>query len=95
MVSERIKGLSTHVQREYSAERFMHSILSLTIFTSRPGSRLLFFIQMPMECLNSSIIRLYPQNPSFQVVHDESVKIGKTLETKTHTPCMAVTAMPP
>ena len=39
------EGLSTHVQRESSAESFMRSILSLRIFTSRPGSRLRFFYQ--------------------------------------------------
>ena len=33
-------GLSTHVQRECSAEPFMRSILSLRIFTSRSGSGL-------------------------------------------------------
>ena len=36
------EGLSTHVQRECSAEPFMRSILSLRIFTFRPGSRLRF-----------------------------------------------------
>ena len=25
--------------------------------------------------LNRSVIRLYPQNPAFKIVHDESVKI--------------------
>ena len=37
------EGLSTHAQRQCSAEPFMRSILSLRIFTSRPGSRLRFF----------------------------------------------------
>ena len=72
--------LSIHVQRKCSAEPFMRSILSLRIFTSRPGSRLrLFsrcqFITSTSTLLYSSIIRLYPQNPVFKIVHDESVKI--------------------
>ena len=58
----------------------MRSILSLRIFTSRPGSRLRFFIKMKFSTLSStllytSIIRLYPQNPVFKIVHDESVKV--------------------
>ena len=59
----------------------MRSILSLKIFTSRPGSRLRCFIEMQIQCptstlLCSSIIRLYPQNPAvFKYVHDESVKV--------------------
>ena len=32
--------------------------------------------------LNSSIIRLYPQNPVFKIVHDESVKIVKHSKQK-------------
>ena len=43
------EGLSTHVQRECSAEPFMRSILSLRIFTSRPGSGLRFFIKMRFQ----------------------------------------------
>ena len=43
------EGLSTHVQREYSAVPFMRSILSLRIFIFRPGSRLLFFIEMQIQ----------------------------------------------
>ena len=43
------EGLSTHVQRKCSAETFMRSILSLVIFTSRPGSRLRFFIKMQIQ----------------------------------------------
>ena len=78
------EGLSTHVQRECSAEPFMRSILSLQIFTSRPGSRLRFFIEMQIQyptTTNSTvlysviIIRLYPQNYVFEIVHDESVKV--------------------
>ena len=44
------EDLSAHtctvVQREYSAEPSMRSILSLRIFTTLPGSRLRFFIAM-------------------------------------------------
>ena len=43
------EGLSTHVQRECSAEPFKRSILSLRIFTSRPGSGLRFFIKMQIQ----------------------------------------------
>ena len=61
----------------------MHSILSLRIFTSRPGSHLRFFIEMQIKyyfninstLLYSSIIRLYPQNSVFEIVHDESVNV--------------------
>ena len=72
--------LHIHVQRECSAEPFMRSILSLRIFTSHPGSRLRFFIEMQIQYptstpLYSSIIRLYPQNPVFEIVHAESVKV--------------------
>ena len=75
------EGLSTHVQRECSVEPFMHSIPSLRIFTSCPGSRLRFlsrckkFSTPTSTLLYSSIIRLYPQNPVFEIVHDESVKV--------------------
>ena len=58
----------------------MRSILSLRIFTSRPGSRVRFFIEMQIQyptstLLYSIIIRFYPQNPGVEVVHDESVKV--------------------
>ena len=43
------EGLSTHVQRECSAEPFMRSVLSLRLFTSRPGSGLRFFIKMQIQ----------------------------------------------
>ena len=74
------EGLSTHVQRECSAESFMRSILSLRIFTSRPGSRPRFlsickFSPPTSTLLYSSVIRLYPQNPVFKIVHGESVKV--------------------
>ena len=61
-----------------------HNILSLRIFTSRPGSGLRFFIKMQIQYSyykhtfvqhSSIIIRLYPQNPVFKIVHDKSVKI--------------------
>ena len=56
----------------------MGSILSLRIFTPRPGSRVQFFIEMQIQyptstLLYSIIIRLHPQNPVFEIVHDESV----------------------
>ena len=78
--SRKHEGLSKHVQRECSAEPFMRSILSLRIFTSRPGSRVRFFIEMQIQyptstLLCSSITRLYPQNPVFKIVHDESVQV--------------------
>ena len=58
----------------------MRSIMSLRIFTSRLGSRLRFFIEMQIQyptstLFYSSIIRLYPQNSVFEIVHDESVKV--------------------
>ena len=74
------EGLSTHVYRECSAEPFMRSILSLRISTSRPGSRVRFFIEMQIQyptstLLYSTVISLYPQNPVVEIVHDESVKV--------------------
>ena len=59
---------------------FMRIILPLRIFTSRPGSRLRFFIEMQIQyptstLLYSSIIRLYSQNPVFEIVHDETVRV--------------------
>ena len=74
------EDLSTHVQRECSAEPFMRSILSRRIFTSRPGSRVRFFIEIQLQyptstLLYSIIIRLYLQNPVVEIVHDESVKV--------------------
>ena len=47
--SAKREGLSTHVQRECSAEPFMCSILSLRIFICLPGSRLRFFIAMQIH----------------------------------------------
>ena len=89
------EGLSTHVQRECSAEPFMRSILSLRIFTPRPGSRLRFFIKCKFSSptgtpLYSSIIRLYPQNPVFKIVHDEIVKV---LSTNVQRKCSAEPSM--
>ena len=43
------EGLSTHVQRECSAEPFMRNTLSLRIFTSRPGFCLRFFVEMQIQ----------------------------------------------
>ena len=43
------EGLSTHLQRECTAEPFVRSILSLRIFTSFPGSRLRVFIAMQTQ----------------------------------------------
>ena len=72
--------LHIHVQRECSAEPFMRSILSRRIFPSRPGSRVRFLIEMQIQYptstfLYSIIIRLYPQNPVFEIVYDKSVKV--------------------
>ena len=58
----------------------MRSILSLRIFTSLPGSRLRFFITMQIQYsykyyMYSSINRLYAQNPVFEIVREESVKV--------------------
>ena len=74
------EGLSTHVPRECSAEPFMRSILPLRIFTSFPDSRLRFFIVIKFSTptstpLYSSIGELYAQNPVFEIVHKESVKV--------------------
>ena len=69
------EDLSTHVQREYSAEPFMRSILSLRTFCTAVLSRCKFSTLTSSTLLYSSIIRLYPQNPVFKIVHDESVKV--------------------
>ena len=74
------EGLSTHVPRECSAEPFMRSILSLSIFASLPDSRLRFFIAIKFSTPNStplysSIDKLYAQNFVFEIVHKESVKV--------------------
>ena len=58
----------------------MRRILSRRIFTYLLGSRLRFFIAMQFSAptstpLYSSINRLYAQNPVFEIVHDESVKV--------------------
>ena len=70
----RMNGKKTHTHTQH--------ILSLRIFTSRPGSGLRIFIEMQIQysyyystlLYSSSIIRLYPQNPVFKIVHDKSVK---------------------
>ena len=64
----------------------MRSILSLSIFTSLLGSSLRFFIAIQIQysyyhstptfsLYSSSINELYAQNPVFEIVHDESVKV--------------------
>ena len=58
----------------------MHSILPLKIFTSRPGSRLRFFINANSVLLLliahlCTAVESYAQNPVFEIVHDESVKV--------------------
>ena len=60
----------------------MRSILSQRILTPLPGSRLRFFIamQIPYQVptstpFYSSINRLYAQNPGFEIVREESVKV--------------------
>ena len=71
----------TMAKRKCSAEPLMRSILSQRIFTSLPGSRLRFFIAMQIQYsyystpLYSSINRLYAQNPVFEIVREESVKV--------------------
>ena len=69
------EGLSTHVQRECSAEHFMRRILSLRIFCTAVLSRCKVSTPTSSTPLYSSIIRLYPQDPVFEIVHDESVKV--------------------
>ena len=64
-----------------SAEPFMRSILSQRILTSLPGSRLRFFyrdansVPTSTPVFYSSINRLYAQNPVFEIVREESVKV--------------------
>ena len=59
----------------------MRSILSLKIFPSLPGSRLRFFITMLFTpTINSTPLynimsKLYSQNPVFELVREESVKV--------------------
>ena len=59
----------------------MRSILSQRILTSLPGSRLRFFyrdaISVPTSTpfFYSSINRLYEQNPVFEIVREESVRV--------------------
>ena len=63
------------------AEPFMRSILSHRILTSLPGSRLRFFyldansVPTSTPFFYSSINRLYAQNPVFEIVREESVKV--------------------
>ena len=64
-----------------SAEPFMRSILSQRILTSLPGFRLRFFyrdansVPTSTHFFYSSINRLYAQNPVFEIVREESVKV--------------------
>ena len=64
-----------------SAEPFMRSILSQRILTSLPDSRLRFFyrdansVPTSTPFFYSSINRLYTQNPMFEIVREESVKV--------------------
>ena len=64
-----------------SAEPFTRSILSQRILTSLPGSRLRFFyrdansVPTSTPVFYSSINRLYAQNPVFEIVREESVKV--------------------
>ena len=57
------------------------AILSQRILTPLPGSRLRFFIAMQINSVPtstpfySSINRLYAQNPGFETVREESVKV--------------------
>ena len=65
-----------NVQRNLLCAAFCH----LRIFTSRPGSGLRFlsrckFSTRTSTLLYRSIIRLYPQNPVFKIVHHKSVKV--------------------
>ena len=64
-----------------SAEPFMRSILSQRILASLPGSLLRFFyrdansVPTSTPFFHSSINRLYAQNPVFEIVLEESVKV--------------------
>ena len=75
------EGLPTHVPRECSAEPFMRSILSLRIFTSFSPVLGYDFLSRcksstpTSTLLYSSIDKLYAQNPVFEIVHKESVKV--------------------
>ena len=84
------EGLSTHVQRECSAEPFYaHHSVTKNLHIS-PVLAYYFLSRCKLSAptstlLNSSIIRLYPQNPVSKIVHDESVKIVKHSKQKQHT----------
>ena len=73
--------LSTHVQRECSAEPFMRRILSQRVFTSlSPVLACDFLLRCKFRTptstsLYSSINRLYAQDPGFEIVREESVKV--------------------
>ena len=80
LCSKLFKRARRSVQRECSAESFMRSILSLRISTSLPGSRLRILSRCKSSAptstpLYNSINRLYVQNPLFEIVRDEGVKV--------------------
>ena len=53
----------------------MRSIRLLGIFCTAVLSRCKFSTPTSSTLLYNSIIRLYPLNPVFEIVHDESVKV--------------------
>ena len=66
----------------FSRTLYAQHPVSLRIFTSLAGSHLRFFIVIQIQYsyyystfLYRSINRLYAQNPVFEIVHDESVKV--------------------
>ena len=74
------EGLSTHLQRECSAEPFMCSILLYHYGSSRlsPVLAYEFLSRCKFSTLTSILLyssRLYAQNPVFEKVNEESVKI--------------------
>ena len=75
--AEREVYLHIHVQREYSAEPFMRSILSLSpVLAYDFLSRCKFSTPTNTSTpFYSSINRLYAQNPGFEIVREESVKV--------------------
>ena len=77
MLSEEREDLSTHVQRECSAEPFMRSIqfFHLSPILAYEFLSRLNFSTLISTPLYSSINRLYAQHPVFEIVHRESVKI--------------------
>ena len=74
-------SMHTHVQRECSAE-CAASCVTKDLHTSLPRSRLRFFTAMQIQYASTPLYssRLYPQNPVFEIVHQESVKVYFTHE---------------